>query len=419
MSMYTLSQKMAEHEDNEMGEYQRKKDKMDAYIDEFDKHQSPKIKRRQDQIKKDYGQQVPDKLERLKDENLNLKRHQGDLETDVKVISTQLKRMIEQLKSDKIIVGKAAHFEKTLDSLIEEQVTLQEQGLGLMKKVKSAQTKGVSRGQENKKTMQPSFSGKSLSKGRNTSASRTTKEVRGVSGLTLDQEDQLRILKESLFNSVRQVTTLRKGIEDMKNTQMSNANSAYLFEAKRKLDINLIESRQELSTVESDYHVKKDIFSRNEDYRLSLLDQYNDMSKKRVELDRIQRETVSAGNEMDSIKSDIEEAKNERNQLQREFDNIMKQPFFRKEHDANNLSKINSLKAKIDQYELEVKKSRANITKHCDDIKEVMDENKGLMKDKQFYTEQLRKINTYNDPSGLTVEQIQAKLEVEDPSMFR
>ena len=97
----------------------------------------------------------------------------------------------------------------------------------------------------------------------------------------------------------------------------------------------------------------------------------------------------------------------------------MKQPFFRKEHDANNLSKINSLKAKIDQYELEVKKSRANITKHCDDIKEVMDENKGLMKDKQFYTEQLRKINTYNDPSGLTVEQIQAKLEVEDPSMFR
>ena len=39
---------------------------------------------------KDYGGQVPDKLEKLKDENLNLKHHQVELETDVKVISTQL-----------------------------------------------------------------------------------------------------------------------------------------------------------------------------------------------------------------------------------------------------------------------------------------------------------------------------------------
>ncbi len=43
-----------------------------------------------------------------------------ELETDVKVISTQLKRMVKQLNTDKIIVGKAAHFEKQLDQLIEE-----------------------------------------------------------------------------------------------------------------------------------------------------------------------------------------------------------------------------------------------------------------------------------------------------------
>ena len=43
--------------------------------------------------------------------------------------------MIGQLKSDKIIIGKAAHFEKKLDSLIEEQVSLKEQEMNLMKKV--------------------------------------------------------------------------------------------------------------------------------------------------------------------------------------------------------------------------------------------------------------------------------------------
>lgn len=78
---------------------------------------------------------MPDKLEKLKDENLNLKRHQVELESEVKVISTQLQRMIGQLKSDKIIIGKAAHFEKQLDSLIEEQVSLKEQEMTLMKRV--------------------------------------------------------------------------------------------------------------------------------------------------------------------------------------------------------------------------------------------------------------------------------------------
>ena len=86
--MTTLSQKMREREGADIYEYQAKKEKMDSYLNEFDKHYSPKIKKRQDSIKKDYGQQVPDKLERLKDENLNLKRHQVDLEGDVKVIST-------------------------------------------------------------------------------------------------------------------------------------------------------------------------------------------------------------------------------------------------------------------------------------------------------------------------------------------
>lgn len=121
-----------------MRQYSDSKNKMDEYIHHFDAHSSPKIKKKLESAARDYGQQVPDKLEKLKDENLNLKRHQVELDNDVKIISTQLKRMIEQLKSDKIVSGKAAHFERQLDSLIEEQVKLQEQELTLVKKVRTA-----------------------------------------------------------------------------------------------------------------------------------------------------------------------------------------------------------------------------------------------------------------------------------------
>jgi len=42
-----------------------------------------------------------------------------------------------------------------------------------------------------------------------------------------------------------------------------------------------------------------------------------------------------------------------------------------------------------------------------------------LAKDKSFYNDELKKLNTYMDPSGLTLDQIRSKLQSEDPSKFR
>lgn len=49
--------------------------------------------------------------------------------------------MIEQLKSDKLVTGRVAGFEKQLDGLIEEQIFLKEEESKLIKKVKVAKAK--------------------------------------------------------------------------------------------------------------------------------------------------------------------------------------------------------------------------------------------------------------------------------------
>jgi hypothetical protein len=41
-----------------------------------------------------------------------------------------------------------------------------------------------------------------------------------------------------------------------------------------------------------------------------------------------------------------------------------------------------------------------------EEIKELTDDNKALNKDKNFYNDELKKINAFSDPSGLTVDQI-------------
>jgi hypothetical protein len=53
-------------------------------------------------------------------------------------------------------------------------------------------------------------------------------------------------------------------------------------------------------------------------------------------LEKSKRETIAAGNEAEFLREQIIEAKNERDQLTREFDNLMRQPFFKKETEKNN-----------------------------------------------------------------------------------
>lgn len=64
------------------------KTRMNEMMDHDTKHNSPKIKRKAMAASKDLGLAVPDKLELLKDQNLHLKRHQQDLDTEIKIIST-------------------------------------------------------------------------------------------------------------------------------------------------------------------------------------------------------------------------------------------------------------------------------------------------------------------------------------------
>ena len=86
---------MREMEDQEDDRYAEARTKMHEAAEHFDHHGSPKIKRKAAAATKDYGQGPPDKLEQLKDNNHQLKRHQGELDTEIKMISTQLRRMID------------------------------------------------------------------------------------------------------------------------------------------------------------------------------------------------------------------------------------------------------------------------------------------------------------------------------------
>lgn len=88
-----------------------------------------------------------------------------------------------------------------------------------------------------------------------------------------------------------------------------------LYEEKRKLEIKLIDARTDITTLEADYETNKRTFARNQARYNSKLEEYKELQERKIGLERSQRETESAGSQIDYLRQQIQEAKDERDQL--------------------------------------------------------------------------------------------------------
>ena len=89
----------------------------------------------------------PDRLETLKDDNMQLKATQRELESEIKIIATKFKRQINLLKKERL-VGQTGQrntitmqFENEFNSLVEENNRLQMNESDLMEKVRKLNAK--------------------------------------------------------------------------------------------------------------------------------------------------------------------------------------------------------------------------------------------------------------------------------------
>ena len=178
---------------------------------------------------------------------MRLKKTQNDLNTDVKLISTKLKKMVKTVDTGKLYPGNAAQFEKSLDEGIEENFKLKEEFLTLQKRVALLLKKNDN--DENsygsQKNIQPAFSlSDKMSRSTSAKGPRTKSENLGASGFTVQQEEQLEQLKQSLFKNNQQMQRLQYQIDDFKNQSMQKQNSRVLVENKNQLDFQLHEANR-------------------------------------------------------------------------------------------------------------------------------------------------------------------------------
>lgn len=102
----------------------------EKYAEQSEKHYRPKVMRKAARAEADFGPIFPDKLEQAKSQNIMLKAHQIEMETDIKLMQTQMSRLLTRLKS-----GGGAKYEKDIDRLVEEQVRLDQENTLMNKKI--------------------------------------------------------------------------------------------------------------------------------------------------------------------------------------------------------------------------------------------------------------------------------------------
>lgn len=163
--------------------------------------------------------------------------------------------MVGRLGSDGIVAGRSAKFDKQIDGLVEDQVHLKEQQIELMKKVKIAQKKLEApepgpggKGSAHSKTMQATFSGGSFGGAKHLQSMTSAPGSSNIdnineNGLTGNQEQQLRLMKERVAAQTKTIQSLKHQIEDVRNVKMNLQDNNYLFEHKRKADFKLIEAK--------------------------------------------------------------------------------------------------------------------------------------------------------------------------------
>ena len=233
---------------------------MEEGIRKFDRHFSPEVKNKASRAAKGAGMSskslFPDQLETLKDENINLKNRQKDLESEIKIIATKFTRQINMLKKDRFVKAggsrsKVTHqFEEEFDKLIEENTKLQTQEKELMDKVKKLQAKRK----------------KDLNQGKNL----YNVAQSGIDKPSRQEAEQVAVIKglqETLGKQQKKILSLTKDIESSKRLQGSAVNMDMLDTEKRTIEFKLMSAKAKLEDFKASLGVKQDIFKQSKLYQ--------------------------------------------------------------------------------------------------------------------------------------------------------
>jgi chromosome segregation ATPase len=138
-----------------------------------------------------------------------------------------------------------------------------------------------------------------------------------------------------------------------------------------------------------------------------------------LRLQKEHRTYEEAAKQVDYLQKRLEETREERNRLQREFDTITRQPFFKRESDQASFKRITELQAKIDERDRSIRDAKESVLRSEEQLKSLNTELKEVRGERELANEEIDRLKNQLDPNAMSLADIQKKIHDLDPSMFR
>jgi chromosome segregation ATPase len=165
--------------------------------------------------------------------------------------------------------------------------------------------------------------------------------------------------------------------------------------------------------------IKEAIFAENQAYQTGLLDELKALNTDQLRLQKECRAFEEAAKQSEYLVKRIEETKDEKERLQKEFENVTRQPFFKRESDQTVFKKISELQTKIEEKDRNIKVTKDSIVRLTESIRSLNEEQKDIKRELESYNDEVGKLRTHYDPNALSLQDIQKRIHEIDPSMFR
>ena len=110
--------------------------------------------------------------------------------------------------------------------------------------------------------------------------------------------------------------------------------------------------------------MKEDTMGRNKGFEENLFGRLKQLQDENTHEHMRQRDFKISGATIQDLRKQLVDGRSERDRMQREFDDLMRHPFFREQADSTNMKNLEKLQQRLAEVERDIKKTQDAIRNH-------------------------------------------------------
>jgi chromosome segregation ATPase len=338
----------------------------------------------------------------LLDENVKLKKHQTELDEDIRKMATRLKRIKTLISKERKLAGGVLgnEFEEELDKLIDENSDLKSEIRKLKNTIKGlkSQSKKGPYGKANAKPV----------------PAHKLKEFEN------EQAELIAKLRERLKENIKVIDSYKEENLLLRKGNPDHEPSREIIKKMQESDNEIVRMKCSLQEVTANYEGLNAVFETMKKKKLELIDTIRDKDEIIANLTAEITALKKTSGAVDDLRMELDETKREKEDLENRLKELMTEPFFKRETGMSSQNRIAKLEMEREEKDKIIRNFKEKLLNQEQKLAHLEAERNRFQDLKMEADNKYDELKTKYEGSGeMTIETVQKQLMKIDPSGFR